>query len=492
MDTTPTGHRAAALLLAACASLLAGCASSLATFHEARLYREEQAADTRAALAACRQGQASPHDHRGAGSESADCYLAMVEPTTRLATGSGLPGQRRRDPWWQSTPTVLTASELGQLSSAQELVSQVAWMAVLSNLAYHRFADVRERSDKPSACRHALQEWDPLERLNRAEAESRPQGSVPRRHWQRWKQDGAGCTASDGLFYETYVYVDEAAPPEQKILMAVIAFRGTENSSDQLTEDWWSNVAGAFGAHAPQYDLVTTRLPGLLDDLLGKGDERRHFPVYATGHSLGGGLAQHAAYMNRDITAAYVFNTSPATGWTALRAAYRAPQPGKPIMQVQDPQVIRVTQDGEWLSLVRLVSNAANSAVRRSNRTNIYLDFPSTRQATGTTGRFGVVYEATELHSIALMSCNLAARVARSGETAAFGFTPAMARRMLAEDRDDFVEHRGDNKADTTGLCQYQRKDKDSGGKLNCRIDWISGAVEDCGTDAGLTPRSSP
>lgn len=199
------------------------------------------------------------------------------------------------------------------------------------------------------------------------------------------------------------------------------------------------------------------------------------FPVYTTGHSLGGGLAQLAAYLREEVTAAYTFNTSPATGWAILRAQYREDPKAPYVMQEQDPHIIRVTQEGEWLSIGRAFSNAANSTVRRSNRTDVYFDFPTTRDVIDATGNHGWGRMVVELHSIAMMACNLAARVEEGGGTAAFGYTKEMARRALDEKSPPTVNPLQGIPVQYAqrGICQVEEiADGGKNGAI-CEMDWL-------------------
>lgn len=118
-------------------------------------------------------------------------------------------------------------------------------------------------------------------------------------------------------------------------MQAVIVFRGTENDSGQLVDDWSANLASA----------LFNSVPGQFKEVEG-------------------------------VRAAYAFNTSPVAGWAWLRTRQRLhPE----VMPVQDPQIIRVTQDNEALGGVRTYSNAANSMVRRFGRTDVIFDCPASR-----------------------------------------------------------------------------------------------------------------
>lgn len=65
-----------------------------------------------------------------------------------------------------------------------------------------------------------------------------------------------------------------------------------------------------------QYNVLKRVLPNLLQELA--AFEKDGKILIATGHSLGGGLAQHACYLSKRIARAYVFNSSPVTGWSDI------------------------------------------------------------------------------------------------------------------------------------------------------------------------------
>lgn len=71
------------------------------------------------------------------------------------------------------------------------------------------------------------------------------------------------------------------------------------------------------------------------------------FTIYATGHSLGGGLAQHALYSHKSIKNAVVFNSSPVTGWNDV-------EEGRRTDSVKRNTVIRIHEHREIMEFFRL------------------------------------------------------------------------------------------------------------------------------------------
>jgi pimeloyl-ACP methyl ester carboxylesterase len=113
------------------------------------------------------------------------------------------------------------------------------------------------------------------------------------------------------------------------------------------------------------------------------GSNNKSIPIYLTGHSLGGGLAQHIAYVaDKMVTATYAFDNSPTTNWSQLRD----------YEQARDPVIHRIFQEREVLERIR---NAAGKFTDiRYRRTEYAFDLVKTR--------------GVEAHSISNLTCGLA------------------------------------------------------------------------------------
>jgi hypothetical protein len=121
---------------------------------------------------------------------------------------------------------------------------------------------------------------------------------LPAQEW-RQKSDFTPEGTETGLALKVFEKVADDKPVE-----VVIAFRGTDDR-----KDWWQNLAPQFlFPQKRQTDLAEKnfeRLRGLYE-----GQNVRYF---ATGHSLGGGLALHLSFKYPNV-AAVAFNSSPRVG----------------------------------------------------------------------------------------------------------------------------------------------------------------------------------
>lgn len=121
----------------------------------------------------------------------------------------------------------------------------------------------------------------------------------------------------------------------------VIAYRGTQEA-----KDWWSNARWAtrFIPGGPdQYPLVRETIAGLVDRAKARYGALR---VVTVGHSLGGGLAQQAAYAHPEVKTVYAFDSSPVTGFKSV------PQPDRD-RNAKGTLIYRVYERGEILAYFR-------------------------------------------------------------------------------------------------------------------------------------------
>lgn len=120
-----------------------------------------------------------------------------------------------------------------------------------------------------------------------------------------------------------------------------IVFRGT-----QETKDWWSNarwLTRFIPIGWDQYGVVRARIGELVTQA------RRRLPqgrIVAVGHSLGGGLAQQAAYAHPEIKFVVAFDPSPVTGFRSV------PEPDRS-NNAKGIETYRVYEKGEILAFFR-------------------------------------------------------------------------------------------------------------------------------------------
>lgn len=126
------------------------------------------------------------------------------------------------------------------------------------------------------------------------------------------------CEDELGLFFRVWIGSEEGHPA------VVIGFRGTENKN---ATDWLRGNLHWLTGHIDPVDDQYKRARRKLDRLIKLFKEKRDGAAqetrfYTTGHSLGGGLAQHMLYSFPGVVRqAFVFNPSPATGYVEQEAA---------------------------------------------------------------------------------------------------------------------------------------------------------------------------
>jgi pimeloyl-ACP methyl ester carboxylesterase len=156
----------------------------------------------------------------------------------------------------------------------------------------------------------------------------------------------SNCWACKGLAYEIWRLPPPApAGPAEY----VISFRGTDGPD---VTDWWNNLRWITRLLPgdDQYDWVHKNISALTETIRADATKAGivDYNITSTGHSLGGGLAQMAAYASGRIKRAVVFDPSPVTGWSDLEldSATRA-------ANVKDLTISRVYEKGEGLAYLR-------------------------------------------------------------------------------------------------------------------------------------------
>lgn len=129
----------------------------------------------------------------------------------------------------------------------------------------------------------------------------------------------------------------------------VIAFRGTDPLS---SSDWYSNFRWVtrFLPFADEYDQVRQNINKIIDDARAS-THCPDAPIITVGHSLGGGLAQLAAYSHGGITRVYAFDPSPVTAYYDVDQLTRQ-------RDTKDLIIDRVYEKGELLALPRRITDS--------------------------------------------------------------------------------------------------------------------------------------
>lgn len=175
--------------------------------------------------------------------------------------------------------------------------------------------------------------------------------------------------------------------------LVVIAFRGSETEFG----DWHSNLRWLTRFNPFTWDQYQ-QTRDLMQDLVTK--IRNEYPeeieIITTGHSLGGGLAQHAAYSSHDIHFAYAFATSPVTGSSSL----------DPRVDTMGVEVIRAYEGGEILAIPRWISRQFLPLKTKDPKiSEVRFNFRRTFKKNAIGG--GLIGQ----HSIAQQACDIICRV---------------------------------------------------------------------------------
>lgn len=140
------------------------------------------------------------------------------------------------------------------------------------------------------------------------------------------------------------VWKNKVSPDNDQVTI-VIAFRGTDGG-----DDFWSNFRWVtrFNPFAwDQYDMART-LATSIESTVMKKYEGKKIRFVTTGHSLGGGLAQQAAYASSAIKMVYAFDSTSVTGFYSVDSTIR--EESKNGMRIY-----RINEAGEILAYLRFI-----------------------------------------------------------------------------------------------------------------------------------------
>jgi pimeloyl-ACP methyl ester carboxylesterase len=141
--------------------------------------------------------------------------------------------------------------------------------------------------------------------------------------------------------HQTSLYFEVYEKPSADHVDVAVVFRGTND-----LKDWWSNLRW-FTRFIPtgwdQYTYVRNNISSIVD----RAKHRHHsVRMITVGHSLGGGLAQQAAYAHPEIKYVAAFDPSPVTGFRSVPKAARD-------VNRKGIAIERVYERGEILSYLR-------------------------------------------------------------------------------------------------------------------------------------------
>jgi hypothetical protein len=279
-------------------------------------------------------------------------------------------------------------------ANADDFVGEFAVMALFSKVVYRK--DLSNRDRERDGCLY----------MEKGPVPTFGMPSDAHGYWSRWVGDpksAPGCVNKDGLYVEVYVHRLNGL---ERIDQAVIAYRGTENYKiSTALPDWESNFAAGAGLEPHQYVLAQHHLETAISKLVA---ENTDVVIYATGHSLGGGLAQQAAYLSRNIRTTYAFDPSPVTNWSNLV------RQGK-VNKYWRPEVKRIYHWHEGLAYIRNVTSRFN--LRTLNRSDYEFYFQDYSRTS--------VQGAMSAHEIGILACHFAKRLSQDGD--GHGYSKAFA-----------------------------------------------------------------
>ena len=101
-----------------------------------------------------------------------------------------------------------------------------------------------------------------------------------------------------------------------------IVFRGTDSPEDFISNFRW--MTQFIPGIKDQYDFVRVNTNKIVNEIYDFSDvDKENIEIITTGHSLGGGLAQQAAYATGGIKTVFAYAPSPVTGFYGVKKDVR-------------------------------------------------------------------------------------------------------------------------------------------------------------------------
>lgn len=143
----------------------------------------------------------------------------------------------------------------------------------------------------------------------------------------------------EGLYYELW-----EKEFDHETIVAVV-FKGTEGKGDWKANFRWVRRLLTKNSW-DHYDQLGQISKKIVDSIKLRHAENKPLKIIATGHSLGGGLAQFMAYAIPEIDFVYAFNSSPVTAYYDVKCEERN-------KNKINAKIFRIYESGEGLSFVR-------------------------------------------------------------------------------------------------------------------------------------------
>jgi len=238
-----------------------------------------------------------------------------------------------------------------------ELYRDVPEMATLAGYVYRGSTEIKSCSASPPLTFTAIPDLRvhiPDQLIRPREGENEEAASLPAYAQKALGLDRAYSMVSQspellasGLTYEVWQRDQDSNARDY-----VIAFRGTNLRSKG---DWCANLRpfGLCRDQASQFDQVRALTPALMREIKSRAAADGKTPhVIAIGHSLGGALAQKAAYNSDDIDLVFAFNASPVLGYLDSEEV------SGNVSGREGLTIFRIFEAGEILAPVRAVINS--------------------------------------------------------------------------------------------------------------------------------------